>query len=159
MPIADLIERYASGPTQLRESVAGMTRQEVLARPIPGKWSTLEVVAHVADFEVISVDRLTAVIAEEEPTLPGRDERKYAARLANDQRDLEEEIRLIELCRGRVTRILRTLTETDWLRRGIHTEAGPLTLEQLLNRIANHLEHHVPFIREKRAALHLKSNT
>ncbi len=153
MPLAELVERYASGSNLVRQSVAGMSRQEIHARPIPGKWSTLEVVSHLADFEVIAVDRLTAVIAEEEPTLPGRNEQKYAARLAYDQRDLEEELRLIELCRGHVTRILRTLTEPDWLRRGIHTEAGPLTLEQLLNRTVNHLEHHVPFIRDKRDAL------
>ena len=35
------------------------------------------------------------------------------------------------------------------------TEAGPLTLEQLLERIIKHVEHHVKFIHEKRAALGL----
>ncbi len=153
MSLAALIEQYATGPNLVRQSVAGMSHGQILARPIAGKWSTLEVVAHLADFEVIGVDRLTAVIAEDEPTLPGRDERNYAARLAYDQRDLEEQLRLIELCRGHVTRILGTLTESDISRRGIHTEAGPLTLDQLLLRIINHVEHHLKFIREKREVL------
>jgi hypothetical protein len=153
MPPVDLIERYASGAKLLRQSVAGMSQEQVLARPIPGKWSTLEVVAHLADFEVIAVDRLTAIIAETEPTLPGRNEQQYAARLAYDQRDMEEQLQLIELCRSHVLRILRSLTEGDWSRRGIHTEAGPLTLEQQLRRAVKHVEHHLVFIQEKRRAL------
>jgi hypothetical protein len=153
MSQAPLIDRYAAGPSSVRQAVAGMTDEQVRARPITGKWSTLEVVCHLADFEVIGVDRLTAVIAEEKPTIPGRDEQKYAARLLYERRDLEEQLRLIELCRSHVTRILRTLTDADWQRTGIHTEAGPLTLEQLLTRSVKHIEHHVPFIHEKRKAL------
>jgi len=153
MSLATLIDQYAAGPVLVRQAVTGMSREQVRARPIEGKWSTLEVVCHLADFEVVFVDRLAAVIAENEPTLPGRDEQKFAARLAYHERDLEEQLRLIEACRGHVTRILRTLGDADLARRGIHTEAGPLTLEQLLGRIINHIQHHVKFIHEKRKAL------
>lgn len=155
MSMSESIERYAAGPAAVRKAVAGMSREQLLARPVAGKWSTLEVVSHLADFEVIGVDRLTAVIAEDEPTLPGRDERRYAARLDYQQRDLEEQLRIIETCRSHVARILRTLSADDWQRRGVHTEAGPLTLEQLLERCTRHIEHHVPFIHEKRAALNV----
>src|SRR4029450_5253877 len=99
MSVAKLIERYASGPRLVREAAAGMSAAQATARPVAGKWSTLEVVAHLADFEIIGVDRLTAVIAEDDPMIPGRDEQRYAARLAYPQRDLEEELRLIETCR------------------------------------------------------------
>jgi uncharacterized damage-inducible protein DinB len=153
MSLATLTEQYAAGPALVRQGVAGLSREQLLARPIEGKWSSLEVVCHLADFEAVFVDRLTAVIAENEPTLPGRDEQKYAARLAYHERDLEEQLRLIEACRGHVTRILRTLGDADLARKGIHTEAGPLTLEQLLGRIINHIQHHVKFIHEKRKAL------
>lgn len=153
MSIADLIQRYAAGPALVRQAVAGMSREQVLARPVPGKWSTLEVVSHLADFEVVGAERLMAVIALDEPVLPGRDEQRYAARLAYNARDLEEQLRLIEACRGHATRVLATLTDADWSRRGIHSEAGPMTLEQLVTRVADHVEHHVKFIREKRDAL------
>ncbi|MGC3969718.1 MAG: DinB family protein [Pirellulales bacterium] len=153
--INDLIQRYAAGPALIRAAVAGMTVAQAAARPIAGKWSALEVVAHLADFEVIGVDRLTAVIAEHEPPLPGRCEQKYAARLAYDRRDLEEQLQLIELCRSHVGKVLQTLTPDDWQRRGIHSEAGPLTLRQLLQRVVGHVEHHVPFILAKREALGL----
>ena len=48
-----LIEQYLAGPGLLRRAVAGMTRDQLLARPVPGKWSTQEVVCHLADYEPI----------------------------------------------------------------------------------------------------------
>ncbi|MBL8826442.1 MAG: DinB family protein [Planctomycetaceae bacterium] len=155
MSTSSLLDRYAAGPALVRQAVTGLTREQLLARPIPGKWSTLEVVAHLADFEIVGCDRLAAVIAEDEPMLPGRDEQRYAARLGYAARDLEEQLRLIEACRANLLRVMRSLTAADWQRRGIHTEAGPLTLEQLLERVVRHVEHHVPFIAEKRRALQI----
>jgi uncharacterized damage-inducible protein DinB len=153
MSLSQLIEQYVGGSSILRQAVAGMTREQVLARPIAGKWSTLEVVVHLADFEIVYVDRITAIIAEDQPQLPGRDEQKYAARLAYHERDLEEELKLVEVCRSRVARILRKLSNSDLTRRGIHTEAGPLTLQQMIERATGHVQHHVQFIHEKRKAL------
>jgi hypothetical protein len=46
--LKNLIEEYLDGPKQLRNAIAGMTREQALARPIAGKWSTLEVVAYIA---------------------------------------------------------------------------------------------------------------
>jgi hypothetical protein len=153
--IEPLIQCYAHGVQLLKDAVAGMTPQERAARPVAGKWSTLEVVSHLADFEVIAVDRLAAVIAETDPALPARDENQYIARLACDERDFEEQMQLIDVCRRHMTRLLRTLDDTALARRGIHSEAGPLTLEQLLERVTRHVEHHVAFIQEKRRAMGL----
>ena len=53
-----LIDTYLAGPALLREAVAGLNRDQLLARPVPGKWSTLEVVCHLADFEPVYADRM-----------------------------------------------------------------------------------------------------
>jgi hypothetical protein len=153
MPYADLIDQYAAGPELLREATKGMSAGQLQARPIPGKWSTLEVICHLADFEIVYADRLKRVIAENEPTLLGGDPDVFAARLAYHSRDLEEELTLIAACRGQAARILRTLKEDDFKRIGKHSEAGPLTLLQLLERVTNHAVHHGKFIEEKRGAL------
>src|SRR5947207_4154168 len=104
-----LIEQYLAGPGLLRRAVAGMTREQLFARPIPGKWSTLEVVCHLADYEPIYADRMKRVIALEEPVLLKGDPGLFAALLAYDRRDMEEELALIELTRRQMTRILRAL--------------------------------------------------
>jgi len=153
MPFDDLIEQYLDGPRLLREAVSGMDAAQLAARPVPGKWSTLEVLCHLADFEIVFADRIKRVIAENEPTLFGGDPDTFAARLAYHQRQAQEELQLIELVRIQVGRILQSLRPEDFERRGIHSESGPLTLKTLVERITGHIPHHIRFIEEKRAAL------
>jgi hypothetical protein len=153
MSPAELIDQYAAGPNLLREAVRGMTREQALARPVAGKWSTLECVCHLADFEIVYADRLKRVIAENEPTMFGGDPDVFAAALAYQDRNLTEELNLIDACRQQVARILRTLKPDDFQRIGKHSEAGPLSLQVLLERVTGHITHHLKFIEEKRAAL------
>lgn len=155
MSIAKLIDDYAAGPALLREAVRGMTPEQLRARPIEGKWSTHECVCHIADFEPVYIDRMTRVIAQEMPTYFGGDPDLFAANLAYAARDVDEELNLIEACRRHVTRILRSLPESAFQRKGLHSEAGEQTLERLLTNVTNHIPHHVEFIREKRRALGL----
>ena len=153
MNYADLISGYCAGPQMLRAAVAGMTGEQLDARPIPGKWSTKQVICHIADFEPVYVDRMKRVIAEHEPTLLSGDPDLFAARLAYDHRDVAVELDFIEAARKHLEPILRSLRPEDFLRKGNHSEAGPITLEKLLTNITNHIPHHVKFIDEKRAAL------
>ena len=148
-----LIEEYAAGPSRLREAVSGMNAEQLNASPIEGKWSTRQVVCHIADFEPVYVDRMKRVIAQDEPTFFGGDQNLFAARLAYASRDVEEELALIEACRRHMTRILRSLSPDDFQRRGFHSEAGPMSLEKLLSNVTGHIPHHVEFIHEKRHAL------
>ena len=132
-----------------------MTRQQLAARPIPGKWSTLEVVCHIADFEPVYADRMKRVIAEENPLLLSGDPDKFQARLAYGSRDAGEELTLIETVRSQMARILASLSEQDFGRTGKHSSDGPLSLAVLLERITDHIPHHLQFIEEKRRALGL----
>lgn len=144
---------YADGPRLLREAVAGLNDAQLRRPAPPGKWSVLEVVAHLADFEIVFADRLTRVLAEDRPALPTGDENLYAVRLAYGSRNLMLELDLIESLRRHTAAILATAGAADFERCGIHSADGPLTLAELLRRIANHLPHHVRFIHEKRPAL------
>ena len=93
------------------------------------------------------------VIAENEPTLFSGDPDRFATTLAYDHRNMSVELDFIALARKHMGPILRSLKPGDFQRRGIHSEAGPITLETLLTNITNHIPHHVKFIEEKRAAL------
>jgi uncharacterized damage-inducible protein DinB len=150
---SELIESYLAGAGTLRQAVTGMKREQLTARPVAGKWSTLEVVCHLADFDPILADRMKRVIAEDRPQLLGANEGKFAAALAYHQRDVEEELAIIDNTRRQMARILRTLPAEALTRTGVHNERGPLTLEQLLVGTTNHINHHLKFIMEKRKLL------
>ena len=149
------IESYRAGHKLLRKAVAGMSREQLVARPVAGKWSTLEVVCHLVDFEPIYADRMKRVLAEDKPTLLSGDPDKFAAALCYHDRDLDEELAILEATRGQMGKILRKCKPEDFARVGMHTEAGARSLEQLLASITDHIPHHVPFIEAKRKALGL----
>ncbi len=52
------VANYLAGSANLRAAVAGMSRENVIARPIPGRWSVLEVVCHLADTDANIAHRL-----------------------------------------------------------------------------------------------------
>ena len=153
--LAPMIDNYLAGVNVLRQAVAGMSREQLIARPIAGKWSTLEVVCHLADFDPILADRMKRVLAEDRPTLLGADEKRFAAALAYHDRDPEEELAILAHTRSQMARILRRQSDEVLKRVGIHNERGEMTLERLLTGTTNHLLHHVKFINDKRQALGL----
>jgi uncharacterized damage-inducible protein DinB len=148
-----LIQDYLAGPALLRQAVDGMTDDQLDAIPIAGKWSTRQVVAHLCDFEPIYADRIKRIIAEEQPTFFGGDPDLFAARLAYANRDVEQELQLIEAVRGQLARILQSMPAEVFARTGIHSEYGLRSIEQLLQTITGHIPHHMQFIEQKRQAL------
>jgi uncharacterized damage-inducible protein DinB len=150
---AELIAAYEQGIEDLRAAVHGMTSEQVLARPVPGKWSTQEVVSHLADTEIYFTDRIERTIALERPLLLSVDERPYPERLNYQAFDLGEELALFAALRRHAVRILGMQRPEAWQRTAVHTETGLVTLRQLVLQAVRHLRHHLPFIAEKRAAL------
>ena len=151
--IAELAETYRSGAAALRAAVAGMSAEAIRARPIPGRWSTLEVVAHIADFEPVFADRIQRIIALDTPTLLAADENLFVERLHYQDRDLDEELAVVESIRRKIARLISHLQPDDLQRIGTHSLKGPQTLEKVIQMSSQHIPHHLPFIAEKRRAL------
>src|SRR5881227_1451942 len=117
-----LIEEYLAGPDQLRRSVSGLGPDQLIARPVPGRWSTLEVVCHLVDSEQAWCHRMKRVIAEERPLLIGYDETRFAATLAYHERDLDVELWLLDGMRRQMAVVLLALPGSAWVRQGVHSE-------------------------------------
>jgi uncharacterized damage-inducible protein DinB len=150
---AQLIDAYLASLPRLRRLVADLTAQELRARPIPGQWSTLEVVCHLVDSEQAWCHRMKRVIAEERPLLIGYDETRFTSTLNYHEHDLAEELALLEAMRHQMARELSSLPEAAWSRQGIHSERGLVTLDEMVRLEAEHIPHHMRHIIEKRKAL------
>jgi uncharacterized damage-inducible protein DinB len=156
--LSALLDAYLQGAADLRCAVAGLSPEQARARPVPGRWSTLEVVCHLADFEPIHAARMKAVVAEEHPLMIGYNESRFAAGLGYHDRDLEEEVALIDLVRRTTARALRQLPDAALKRAGAFREGDvkeERSLEDMLRRCIKHVTHHIGFIMEKRRALGL----
>jgi hypothetical protein len=83
----------------------------------------------------------------------GADQDLFARKLAYHERDLEEELSVIDFTRRAMVRILKTLPAEAFSRSGIHSERGVRTLQEMLVGAVAHIQHHLPFIAQKRRAL------
>lgn len=149
----DLIDRFEAGGAELRRACAGLSREHLVAKRGPGAWSILELVIHLQDSDAIATDRMKRVIAEDNPTLLSADESAYVARLFSHEQSLEDAMLLFETGRRQMARALRKLPPEAFERQGTHNVAGRLTLRQLIEGYADHLDHHLKFLREKRQRL------
>lgn len=153
--IRQLIESYRRGPALLRETLAGMDADALRARPIAGKMSSLEVACHVVDSDQFMCDRMKRTIATEEPMLAGIESASYPVPLRYHDRDLELDLRLLEVQREQMAADLDRLDPPAWERTAMHSENGRQTLVDLLDHAVDHLESHALTIVEKRRALGL----
>ena len=153
MTLDELLKQYEKGPDLLKTAVAGVREDQFDQAPVPGKWSIRQVVCHIADFEPVYGDRMKRVLVEDNPTMFGGDPDVFAAGLHYDKRSVHEELELISVVRRQMAVILRNTDVEDFQRTGVHSEAGPLTLETLLERITRHIPHHLTFIEAKIAAM------
>ena len=155
MSTQEMADQYLAGAAQLRAAVAGMTREQLVARPVAGKWSTLEVVCHIADFDPVLTDRMKRIIAlsADVPLLLAADENLFLAALNYHARDAEEELALIDATRRQMARIIRGLAPAQLQLTGNHNKKGLMTLERVIQMATNHIVHHLPFVAEKRKAL------
>jgi uncharacterized damage-inducible protein DinB len=155
LSVADLISAYEQGVEELRVAVAGMTKEQLCSRPVAGRWSTLEVVCHIADCEQFFADRMKRTVAMDRPLLLGADGFRYPEPLCYQEHDLEQEIDLVAATRRQMARTLRLVAPDAWQRTAVHSETGLVMLRQLLLHAVNHLRHHLRFVAEKRVALGL----
>src|SRR6478735_8470021 len=141
-----LIEEYVAGPAKLRRAVQGLSREELIARPGPGKWSILEVVVHITDSDAISIDRMKRILSEDNPPLLYADETAYVERLFTHDQDLEDALLLLEIGRRQWARVLRKLPDAAFERTGQHNRSGTVTLGELVASYIAHIDDHLNFI-------------
>ena len=149
--IADLLERFRRGAELVAVSITGAAGSELDYAPEPGKWSIRQIVAHLADTEIVGAMRFRRVIAEDEPKLEPFDQNAWASNLDYARRKTSQALETFRRIRGENYELLKDLPEAAFERAGVHAERGRLTLKQLLQGFAEHAENHVAQMRARRA--------
>ncbi|MEM6778331.1 MAG: DinB family protein [Planctomycetota bacterium] len=151
--IQTLIDAYSTGSVTLHAAMQTVDDHQLDLQPIEGKWSIREVVCHLADSEIVYADRIKRVLAEDNATFFEADPEQFRRSLRVKDRNIEAELNVVELIREHMAPILRSMDRRDFQRMGHHSLDGPMTIMTLLQRITDHIPHHVRFINEKVAAM------
>lgn len=149
--ISDLIRSYAEGPRLLETVVAGIPPDELRFTPGPEHWSIHENVVHVADTDIVAAARMRYVLAEPGSTLVSFDQDKWARVLDYRSQSMEGALALLRAIRASTAEMLRRAPAEAWEQVGINTEAGPQTLEWLVEHFADHVHYHLRTIARRRS--------
>jgi hypothetical protein len=148
--IPALLERYRRGAELLAVVLTGVFGEEEDFASAPGKWSVRQIVAHLADAELVGAHRMRQVIAEENPTLMAYNQDAWTANLDYARRKPKQSLETFRRLRAENYDLLKGLSEAAFDRAGNHTENGRMTLRQLLEGYASHAESHARQLQEIR---------
>ena len=148
--LAVLLERYRRGPELLAVVLTGVFGEEEDFASAPGKWSVRQIVAHLADVELVAAHRYRQVIAEDNPTLVAMNQDAWAANLDYARRKPKQSLETFRRLRAENYELLKGLPGPAFERCGNHTERGRMTLLELLEGYAEHVESHARGLQEMR---------
>jgi hypothetical protein len=140
--LTDLLERFRRGPELLAAVLTGVYGEEEDFLTAPGKWSVRQIVAHLADAELVGAHRFRQVVAEDNPTLIAFDQDAWTRNLDYARRKPKTSLETFRRIRAENYELLKELPADAFARSGNHTENGPMTLRQLLEGYAGHAESH-----------------
>jgi hypothetical protein len=150
--IAEVLERFRRGAELIAMAMTGAAGAELDFKSGPDKWCLRQIVAHVADSEIVAADRFRRLIAEDNPTLMAYNQNAWAERLDYARRKTSESVETFRRLRAENFELLKGLPPEAFERQGTHSERGPINLARQLEIMANHAESHARQIRAVRDA-------
>ena len=132
----------------LRGLIDGIPEKELKRSPAPGKWSVAEILAHLAESEIVTVWRYRQMIENSGGPLSAYDQEQWARMGKYGSRDAKISLRLFTDLRNVNLEMFARLTPEEWQRFGVHAERGKMTVETLARHIAGHDRNHVEQIQK-----------
>ena len=149
----EYIDRIERTPGRLRAAVEGLTPEQFDTAYRPGGWTVRQLVHHVADSHINSVTRFRLALTEDEPTIKGYDQERWAELADSRTAPVEVSLALLESLHRRWVLLLRSLTAADFALTFVHSELGAVTLDGNLALYAWHGDHHTAHITALRARM------
>jgi hypothetical protein len=130
-------------PSRLRQLVSGHSEEELSRTPAPGKWSARQIVAHLADCEVVIGWRLRTILATSGASLQPFDQNRWAEVFKYEGAPVSESLDLFEANRRSNLRLLRTVDPPLLENFGMHEERGKESASHLIRLNAGHDLNHL----------------
>jgi hypothetical protein len=133
----------SSTADRLRELVGGRTREELMRQPDPSRWSVAQILAHLADAEVVAAWRVRSILAHDGIALQPFDQNAWEAAFRYAEVEAVDSLRLFEENRRATLSLLRRVDPLLHANHGMHAERGRETITHLLRLYAGHDLNHL----------------
>jgi uncharacterized damage-inducible protein DinB len=133
----------ANTPNRLQALVAEATPRELGWTTSPARWSITQIVAHLADAELVGAWRIRLVLAADGTALQPFDQNEWASAFKYEKADPVASATLFGILRASTLALLRTVDPERLEHAGIHAERGRESIGHIMRMYSGHDLNHL----------------
>ena len=139
----DPIKVQSSTSKKLARLIKGVSTAKLRERPAPEKWSVAEILAHLADVEIVIGWRMRSILGDPGTSVQAYDQNAWVVSGHYEKRDPLKSIELQRVVREANLALLKSLSPDQWKQFGQHAERGQESIEHIVRMVAGHDINHI----------------
>jgi hypothetical protein len=133
----------AATAKRLERLIKGVPAAKLRKRPAPDKWSVSEILAHLADAEIVGGFRMRLILGAPGTPIAAFDQDAWVMSGHYGKRDPRKSIEQFRVLREANLALLKVLTPEQWKHYGMHSERGQESIEHIVRMFAGHDVNHL----------------
>ncbi len=133
----------AATAKKLERAIRGVPTAKLRKRPAPDKWSIGEILAHLADAEIVGGFRMRLILGSPGCPVAAFDQDAWVTAGHYAKRDPRKSLEQFRAVREANLALLKSLTPDQWKHYGMHSERGQETIEHIVRMFAGHDLNHL----------------
>jgi uncharacterized damage-inducible protein DinB len=121
----------------------GLNKKQLTRRPAPGKWSIAEILAHLADAEIVLAWRMRLILGNNGTPIQAFDQDVWAETFNYGKRDPRTSLETFRVLRESNLALLKSIPTQLWDNYGMHSERGKESIVHVVRMIAGHDLNHL----------------
>src|SRR5580704_17108005 len=139
----DALKSQSAAAKRLERLIKGVPASKLRKRPTPDKWTVGEVLAHLADAEIVIAWRIRSILGAPGTPIQADDQDAWAAVGNYAKRDPRKSIEQFRAMREANLAFYKSLRTEQWKQSGMHSERGEESIERIARMIAGHDINHI----------------
>jgi uncharacterized damage-inducible protein DinB len=140
---SDPLKVQSATPKKLERMVARASASKLRKQPAPGKWSISEILAHLADVELVVGYRIRTILGAPGTPIQAFDQDKWAQAMNYSKADPRRSLERFSAVRKANLTLLKSLSPSQWKYHGMHAERGEESVETIVRLSAGHDINHL----------------
>jgi DinB superfamily len=128
---------------RLEKLTKRLSKKQIRRRPEPGKWSIAEILAHLADAEVVGSWRMRQILGADGTSIQAFDQDIWAKTFSYADRDPKQSLKVFRVLRENNLVLLESVPKKLWDNHGVHSERGKETISHIVRMFAGHDLNHL----------------
>jgi hypothetical protein len=123
--------------------IKGVPTAKLRKRPAPDKWSVSEILAHLAEAEIVGGFRMRLILGAPGTPIVAFDQDAWVKSGHYGKRDPRKSLEQFRVLREANLALLKSLTPEQWQHHGMHSERGQESIEHIVRMFAGHDINHL----------------